>query len=282
MLRAGQVSTVGKEGVMPRVIRDGVGLAYERTGSGTPTLLLIHGAFADRSAYSEQVAYFSGRHDIVCVDLRGHGESDAPEGPYTVQGFADDVAFVAHELGLRKCVVVGHSLGGLVSVELAGRHPDVVASVATLDSPSLIPGWSRRFTHPLDGEMESAQFRSILRGFLSSAYHPADDQVRLGRSLDAIDRMPDHAVRATWGALEWEPEAALRACKVPFLYLDHYQPGYDLTELRALCPQVASGQTVGAGHWALKDVPGQVNAMLERFIDNAEVLAEYERTRTVR
>jgi len=264
---------------MARIERDGVGLAYDRTGEGTPTLLLIHGAFSNRFAYDRQVEHFAARHDIVRVDLRGHGESAQPRDGYSVEGFADDVAYLAGELGLRSCVVVGHSLGGLVAVEMAGRHPDVVGSLVTLDSPSVIPGWSLRYAHPLDREMEGEAFRDVLETFLRRAVHPADDQERLDRSLAAVRLMPDHVVRATWKALDWEPSPALRACRVPCLYLDHGQPGYDLREVRALCPQVVSGQTVGAGHWALQDVPDQVNAMLERFIAHAGLLATYERER---
>jgi pimeloyl-ACP methyl ester carboxylesterase len=262
---------------MPRIERDGVQLAYEHVGSGLPPLLLIHGAFADRSAYDRQVERFASGHEIVRVDLRGHGESDPAPGPYSVSGFADDVAFTARALGLRRCVVVGHSLGGLVAVEMAGRHRDVVGAVVTLDSPSLIPGWTDRFAHPIDDEMEGADFREVLERFLRDAQHPADDLERWNRSMEAVRRMPDHVVRATWGALDWNPEPALRACDVPFLYLDHGQPGFDLSEVRALCPQLTSGQTVGAGHWALQDVPDQVNAMLERFITHADLLAAYAR-----
>ena len=265
---------------MARMDRDGVGLAYERVGAGLPTLLLIHGAFADRSAYDLQVERFAATHDIVRVDLRGHGESDPAPGPYSVALFADDVAFMARELGVHGSVVVGHSLGGLVAAEMAGRHRDVVGSVITLDSPSLIPGWTDRFAHPIDDRMEDADFRDVLEGFLRRARHPADDQERWSRNMASVRRMPDDVVRATWRALEWDPVTALRALAVPFLYLDHGQPGYDLTEVRRLCPQVASGQTVGAGHWALQDVPEQVNAMIDRFITHGEVLAAYERGRS--
>jgi pimeloyl-ACP methyl ester carboxylesterase len=270
------MSTVGKEARMPRIERDGVRLAYEQTGAGAPALLLIHGAFANRSAYDLQVDHFASSHEVVRVDMRGHGESDRPEGPYSIPEFADDVAYMARELGLRDAVVVGHSMGGLVAVEMAGHHADVVGAVVTLDSPSLIPGWSNEFAHPIDDEMEGANVRDVLEAFLRRAEHPADDHARWDQSLASVRELPEHVIRATWAALEWDPAPALRACQVPFLYLDHGQPGYDLTELRALCPQVASGQTVGAGHRALQDVPDQVNAMLERFIDKRHVIAEFE------
>ena len=60
----------------------------------------------------------------------------------------------------------------------------------------------------------------------------------------------------------------------PLLYLDHGQPDLDFSTLRQLCPQLVTGQTVGAGHRALEEVPDQVNAMLERFLDYAPILAK--------
>ncbi|MEJ7755036.1 MAG: alpha/beta fold hydrolase [Nocardioidaceae bacterium] len=63
-----------------------------------------------------QLAHFATRHRTVAVDLRGHGESDAPEQDYTIEGFASDVAWMSQQLGLERPVVVGHSLGGIVAL----------------------------------------------------------------------------------------------------------------------------------------------------------------------
>ena len=66
--------------------------------------------------------------------------------------------------------------------------------------------------------------------------------------------------------------------QVPLLYLDHGQPSLDYDALRRLAPQLITGQTVGAGHRALQEVPDQVNQMLARFFSHAEVLAENARS----
>ena len=260
-----------------RLDRDGVGLFYDEAGSGDQTMVLIHGAFADRFSYTEQFDYFAATRRVIAVELRGHGESDKPPGPYSIEGFAEDVAWMCRQLEVEDPTLVGHSLGGLVALEVAARQ-GIGRSIITLDSPSLIPEWSKRNPGKYYEAMDSADFRSILRGFLSSAYLPFDDPERAAAGLDKIDLMPEHAVRATWDTLFlWDSVPALEALETPFLYLDHGQPDVDIDLGRRYCPQVVYGQTVGAGHKALQVVPDQVNAMIERFMEHDEELADFMR-----
>ena len=84
----------------------------------------------------------------MAVDLRGNGDSDKPDEVYSMAGYADDVAEVIRRLGLGRTVLVGHSMGGQVVTSVAARHPELVAAVASLDSPSNIPDGSDDFTNP--------------------------------------------------------------------------------------------------------------------------------------
>jgi len=70
---------------------------------------------------------------VISVYLRGHGDSDKPQTPYTVCGFADDVAWLCGELGVAKPIVIGHSMGGMTALEIAARYPEL---------PSAIVAWS--------------------------------------------------------------------------------------------------------------------------------------------
>jgi pimeloyl-ACP methyl ester carboxylesterase len=73
------------------------------------------------------------------VDLRGHGESDAPHQDYTMAVFADDLAWLCTELALMRPIVVGHSMGGNVALELAARYPGLPSSLVMIDSVVLPP-----------------------------------------------------------------------------------------------------------------------------------------------
>ena len=77
---------------MRRLRRDGVALFYEEAGVGEPPMLLVHGLACDHTHLTPQLEHFSDDHRVVAVDLRGHGQSDAPHQEYTIEGFADDLA----------------------------------------------------------------------------------------------------------------------------------------------------------------------------------------------
>lgn len=258
-----------------------IALAHDDTASGQDALVFIHGAYGDRTVYSEQVRYFAPSYRVITLDLRGHGESAKPEERYTISQFAEDVAQLCRNLNVETADVVGHSMGGVVAVELAHVQPSLVRSIATLDSPSIIPGWTENHMGLYTERIKGPHFRDVLREFLDVASSPLDDPSRRKEALESIDRVPRHVVTAVWDAmLDWNPTAALRSLNAPLLYLDHGQPDLDYSALRSLCPQVVTGQTVGAGHRALQEVPDQVNAMLQRFIRHSTTLAEHARATT--
>ena len=84
-----------------------------------------------------QFKHFAGRgHRVVAVDLRGHGQSDKPHQRYTMQVFADDLAWMCDQRNLVRPVVVGHSMGGIVAFDLAARYPALPCAVVMLDAPA--------------------------------------------------------------------------------------------------------------------------------------------------
>lgn len=87
-------------------VRDGSKLAYEDRGAGGPAFVFVHGWTCDRTFFASQAAHFGRLHRVVSVDLRGHGESDAPRGPYPINAYAADVAHLIDRLELGKIVMV--------------------------------------------------------------------------------------------------------------------------------------------------------------------------------
>ncbi len=260
---------------------DGVRIAYHQVGEGDPAIIFIHGAYSNRRGFGFQEEYFSPNHRCVAVDLRGHGESDKPDEIYTMDRHGDDVAELIRHLGLEKPALVGQSMGGQVIIAAAARHPELVGAIASLDSPSNIPGWHQRHHGPYQHLMtKDGPFRETLIAFLSAAYLPTDNPTRLGGMAERLAEVPDHVITNSWqGKENYDPTPTLRRVRCPYLYIDCGQPDLELDLLRDLCPQVVVGKTVGAGHKALQDVPDQINAMLNRFIQHADgIAAEMVRT----
>jgi pimeloyl-ACP methyl ester carboxylesterase len=248
--------------------RDGVKLSFEETGHGK-AVVLIHGWTCDRSYFAPQRDHLARTHRVVSVDLRGHGESDKPQGQYTIAGFADDVAWLCEDLGLVKPIVIGHSMGGMTALEVAARHPDLPGAIVACDSPMAVPEPLASNLGAISADFHKPDWRPAHRAFLSEAlFIASDDPARKARILADMTSAPDHVTLGCWDAIVGaDMEGALRRCKAPFLYLAAAAPLADFARLRELCPHIVIGQTVGAGHFHQLEVPVQVNAMIDRFIE---------------
>jgi pimeloyl-ACP methyl ester carboxylesterase len=119
---------------MPQVEVDGLTINYDVQGQGEP-LLLIPYTSADHACYAFQLPAYTEHFSCVAIDLPGSGESDKPAGPYSTEGYADQVAAFLGAIGIERAHVAGVSLGATVGLHLAARHPDRVRSL------SLHSGW---------------------------------------------------------------------------------------------------------------------------------------------
>ena len=114
---------------MPKVTANDITINYEQHGSGEPLILIPYLA-ADNACYAFQVADYAKHFTCISVDPRGAGESDKPDGPYTTELFADDIADFMHVLGLEEAHVSGLSLGAATGLWLASKYPERVKSLS--------------------------------------------------------------------------------------------------------------------------------------------------------
>jgi len=121
---------------MPKVTANKITMKYAQQGTGEPLILIPYLA-ADHACYAFQVPEYARHFTTISVDLRGTGESDKPQGAYTTELLADDVAAFMQAMGIAKAHVAGLSLGGAVGMWLAVKHPGKVASL------SVHSGWTR-------------------------------------------------------------------------------------------------------------------------------------------
>lgn len=251
--------------------RNGVTLFYEEKGVGEPSVLLVHGWCCDHTYFAPQFEHFAGRgHRVVAVDLRGHGRSDKPHQEYTMQIFADDLAWVCERIGLEKPVVVGHSMGGIVAFDLAAHYPELPSAVVMLDAAVVLPSAARAAIPSLLEKLRAHDYREALRDYVTnSLFITTDDQERKKRILESMSSAPQHVVvSALEGLRDYDPSEATGGLAVPAVYIaaDEAQPRSDMTRFHELAPQILYGKTVGSGHFCQLEVPEQVNAMIDRFI----------------
>jgi len=121
---------------MPKIKAGNLTMNYVQEGAGEPLILIPYLA-ADHACYAFQVAEYAKHFTCISLDLRGTGETDKPEGAYSTELLADDVAAFMQAAGIQKAHISGLSLGAAIGMWLAAKHPDKVQSL------SLHSGWPK-------------------------------------------------------------------------------------------------------------------------------------------
>jgi pimeloyl-ACP methyl ester carboxylesterase len=251
--------------------RDGVTLFYHEAKGAKRPILFVHGWCCDHSFFAPQFEHFAkeGYH-VIAVDLRGHGQSDKPHGDYSMQLFADDLAFLCNELRLEKPIVIGHSMGGVVAFAFAERYPEIPSAIVTIDAgltpPPTVGSALSKF---IDG-LRGPNYRKFIGDYADAVlFLPTDDASRRARILSIMAEAPQHVmVSALEGGHAYDADKAKGRFTVPMLYIaaDEFPPRADIEHLRALAPCFYFGHVVGSGHFCQLEVPEQVNAMIDRFL----------------
>lgn len=262
---------------MPATFINGIDLYYQIEGSGEP-LILVHALGMDSSMWDPQVREFSSRCQVIRYDLRGHGRSSAPDQPYSLDLFADDLDYFLHYLGLKKAALLGISLGGRILLRFALKYGTEVGALLLADAQSETPPESKDrfrdlaetarregmakaaetfFSFPLLKSLERRQpqrfqrektrcARSSAAGFAQSCLAIADMQPLTGQL---------GAIQARTLALAGEEDEPY----VPFL--DLYQRGIPRCR-KEVIPQ--------AGHLSNLENPPAFNEVVLRFLQEGQ------------
>ncbi|MBM7619406.1 pimeloyl-ACP methyl ester carboxylesterase [Bacillus tianshenii] len=114
-------------------IHNDISLYYEDKGVGKPVVLL-HGFCGTHAYWKYIMEELSSYYRVIAIDLRGHGKSAVSEEPFTIDDMAQDIAQLLEQLEIEKATVLGHSLGGYVTLALAENTPSVVEAFGLIHS----------------------------------------------------------------------------------------------------------------------------------------------------
>lgn len=266
---------------------EGTTLHYRDIGptGGTP-IVLIHGVMGHAREWDVVTGRLGMRNRVVAIELRGHGDSDwAP--PYTVDRMAEDVASAIETIGLGRVVLVGHSLGGLVSMVLAARRPELVDGVVILDAVPGILGSDFALEAPVWlAEMAEARFSSIDEALVDWSENPFARPELLRHYLEhALVRTPDGGLRYGFdaaGLASWFPhlatehslwEAVERIVAPTVLVRGEHSPFVSAAAANEMVRRLASGTTAvieGVGHDLGVEAPEAVADLLAPLVDGFE------------
>ena len=242
--------------------------------SGASPIVFVHGMVGYTGFWNSALASSADRRRAVAIDLRGHGNSDAPsDGDYGVEACAGDVIRVLDALVLDQIVLVGHSYGACVTAAVAARVPERVRRLILVDPPG-------DFTH-LTEEVRRTELLPYLAALDGDGWREAvatdfEDALKGGtEETKAIVRArlastPREALRGMFAsmmdfgavkALERylaTPEASVHAILAP----TNVWP----FSLHNLLPRITTTVVTGVGHWIMLDEQGRFVEEIERAI----------------
>jgi pimeloyl-ACP methyl ester carboxylesterase len=256
------------EASMATIVHQGITLAYEDRGAGKPAFVFVHGWACNRTFFAPQAAHFAQQYRVVSVDLRGHGESDKPQGPYPIAAYADDLAYMIEHLGLGQVVAVGHSSGGMTVLQLAAAYPDRVAAIVMVaPAPFVFPPEVRTSLEAMVAAIEAGNQEPRRQFIVNRLFRPTSDRKLVEDVLAVMLAVPSHvAASAMRGVLAFDGPTVAAQCKVPALHLATTPPLNPPHLMSQWLPTVVHGWTVGGGVFNQLEVPDQVNAMIEGFL----------------
>ena len=263
---------------------NGLRLHYTRTGGAKPPVVLAHGFSDDGLCWTPVAEALEAEYDVIMVDARGHGRSEAPEQGYGSVEQAEDLRGGIAALELQRPPVLGHSMGAATTLVLAGTYPDVPGAILLEDPPARwMPGSERSPSNPeWQARMRTqiTEFKRKTREELIAeqrAKTPGWSEAELGPWADSKLRLSPNVINRS-GAAEVDWQALLRRITCPALLItaDPAQGAIvseeSATALRELVPQLRVAHVPGAGHSIRRDQFARYIEIVRAFL--AEVTAK--------
>ena len=253
--------------------KDGVQIHYESRGSGAPALVFIHGWNCDRSYWSAQLPVFATTHQVVAIDLAGHGDSGINREDWSMANFGADVAAVADALQLKDIILVGHSMGGPVALEAARLLEGRVTMIIGADTLSDV---SLRYPEAqLAGMLAAmaADFSGTVEGLVRSSFFlPTSDPAFIDQIAGDMSAAPPAAgIGAFAGFARWfdeDVEQTLANIDVPIRLINSDYLPTDTRAAQAVTASFEATLMSGVGHFVMQEDPAQFNAIMAELLDH--------------
>ncbi len=276
---------------MPFVEMEDGRLFYDVTGKGRP-LVLIHGAWASHEWWRWQVPELSKGYQVLCLDVRGHGRSSPLKAAYSVNGFARDLDILLQKVGVDETVLVGWSMGGIISMQYYLNYPSKVKALILIGTRGhRNPQMKRRimlqylqarlsllmdFTSPRKYDRAAQRFpgeeerikREVKNMLSSTTPKEAFDWVM----ADLTKNPRDNYFEVARSIRDWGAGQELRKITVPTLIMvgekDDRTPPHFSHLLHAEIPDSKLVIVEDAGHCVALERPDVVNTEIVKFLKN--------------
>jgi pimeloyl-ACP methyl ester carboxylesterase len=252
-------------------------LAYSDEGTG-PIVVLLHGFPLNRSMWDAQIRALAPNYRVIAPDLRGHGESPAPDGVYTMETMAEDVLALLDHLGIAGPVVLGGlSMGGYVALALALNHPMRVGGLILTDTRAMAdtPEAAAKREETAQAVLRTGDVCPVIDGMLPRLFSQSTFRERPGLvpPIKAVmeGTPPPGVVGSLRGmACRADSRDRLKEIACPVLVAvgedDVISPRDEMKSMSDTLPESRFVVIPGAGHLAPYEKPDAFNSALLDFL----------------
>jgi pimeloyl-ACP methyl ester carboxylesterase len=251
-------------------------LCYDDEGEGL-AVLLLHGFPLGRWMWDAPRAALRDRYRVIAPDLRGHGDSEVPPGPYAMDLLADDAARLLDELRVERAVVGGLSMGGYVAFAFWRRHAARVQALLLCDTRAGADDAGSKVMRQSTAQVALERgTAAVVDGMLPKLLAPRTLRERPDLVADVRARLQRTDPRAVAAALlgmkdRVDSTPTLATITVPTLVLvggdDQLTPPAAARALAAAIPGARLEVVADAGHLTPVEQPAATSAALRRFLD---------------
>jgi 3-oxoadipate enol-lactonase len=257
-----------------KIRANGIDIHYEIEGSG-PVVMFAHSLGSDLSIWAEQKSALAARRTVLCYDLRGHGGTQATDGPYSFELLAADALALLDALRIERASFVGISLGGMIGQALALAAPARLEKLVLADTTCRYPpeaqaAWPERIRQIEAGGL-APLIPATLERWFTAPWREANPEATA--RIAAIIRATPLAgyVGCCHAIAQLDFHARLAAVKTPTLVLvgdqDPGTPPAMARELAAAIPGARLEIVAGAAHLSNIEQAASFNRLLREFLD---------------
>src|SRR6266550_2600007 len=252
---------------------DGTRIHYQNYGKGREALVLIHGWTCSIEYWRDLIPDLSKRSRVIAIDLPGHGQSDKPRVAYTMDLFARAVDAVIRDAGVKRAVLVGHSMGTPIARQFYRNFPKKTLAIVIVDG-ALRPFADRKTMEGFIAPLRGPNYKEALAQMFAMMAGP-NLSTELKDRLQAPSKTPQHVLVSAMEGMADDSIWGQDKINVPVLAILAKSPFYppDTEQFyRSIATNIDFQMWDGVGHFLMMEKPKQFNEAVITFLDKNELL----------
>jgi pimeloyl-ACP methyl ester carboxylesterase len=240
-------------------------IAYTSQGEGPTSFLLVHNSGGNHEMMHYTSSHFSKKGRVIVPDLLGHAASDSPKIEYSLTLFAESmIQLCAHE-NLSQVVFIGLNYGADIGIEIAKTSPALVSHLILIEPPIFMEPWILEVVEQQIKNLENPHDEWAQETVDFVMMKASDYERKI--ALKALKETPAFVKASIYKhLLNWDKEHSF-SCSIPTLLIQASQPFCKEKKARTVFSNLQVGRVVCSGPWVNLEVPLQVHAMMDRFLE---------------